>query len=297
MRIDSKKLTVTEAALCFLALFGSVVLAGAVGSTIGPAREYSLSPVAGESKKIKEILANKCVELRGSLRDECLNKLLDAIDSNAIARADLAAQKDMARWALLTMIVGVLTAIGSFIALFFIRQTLIATNEGLVETRTRNLTELRAYLIVIPKGIETFSGEASAVGQIEIKNIGKTPAKDVSSQVRMKMARYDTNDFPISKYEDLAKRTLPPEASMRQGSKDRLNSIKMKVSSFNFLYVYGCIHYTDYSGERHFTRFCHRYNKAEIPEDFQYMLPFQAKTRILIDQEKARHHINGNDAN
>ncbi|OWQ95364.1 hypothetical protein CDQ91_13860 [Sphingopyxis witflariensis] len=200
----------------------------------------------------------------------------------------------MADWAFWAMIGGMLTMLGSFAALYFIRATLLATKETLQEERDRNAIEMRAYVVVIPQGIEKDIGKSEYRGQIEIHNIGKTPAHNVSARVWMKQSKFDAVDFETEPFQTLADRTLLPDARMRQGTKNT-GPISDFAKKPGFIFVFGRIDYTDYLMKRRSTTFCHRYNKATLATDPNEIAPL-AEPQVLIRAATARHHIHGNRA-
>lgn len=217
-----------------------------------------------------------------------------ATNGSTLAQDDLVAQQEMADWAFGAMIGGFLTSLGSFAALYFIRETLDATRETLKETQDRNAIEMRAYIVVIPKGIEQSIGEATFRGQVEIHNIGKSPAHNVSCKVRMKKAKYNGKNFTTRRFDILADRTLLPDARMRQGTKET-GLVSDFLDKSDFIYVYGRVDYTDYLKVRHSTMFCHRYNKSAFVGQID-VIDLPAETRVLIQAAAARHHILGNIA-
>jgi hypothetical protein len=262
-----RKLRFWEAFFCMLSLLGAVVIAGAIGGVATPVKPHS-HPVAIDNAQA---------------------------ENPDLAQEDLVAQQEMANWAFGAMIGGFLTMIGSFTALFFVYGTLRATRETLQEAQLRNAIEMRAYIMVSPMGLETWIGEPEFIGQIEIRNLGKTLARNVSSQVRMKSSVFEEGDFKTGDYKNLADRSLPPGGRMWQGSKNRLKLDEFRADWPNFIYVYGAIHYTDYLGERRFTKFCHRYNKSALQVKIDEVdLP--KESIVLIGPEKARHQLQGNDA-
>lgn len=266
MKSGQHKLGFWGALFCYLALFGTFMLAGAIGGMSTPSGPQS-----------------------------------HGTDSNAItstkltiAQADLIAKQEMAVWAFWAMIGGIFTMFGSFAALYFIRETLRATRDTLQDERDRTAIEMRAYIVVIPKGIEQDVGELRYRGQVEIHNIGKTPAHNVSAKVRMKTSHFDEKSFYTKKFQTLAERTLLPDARMRQGTKET-GWITDFCDQSEFIYVYGRVDYTDYLQKRRSTMFCHRYNMQTFEGDTEDMEP-PGQPRTLIRTDMARHHIHGNVA-
>ena len=261
-----KKLGFWETLFCLIALLGTVALAGAIGG------------VSAVRIREKPLIS---AELNGN-------------ESLTISKADLVAQQEMANSAFYAMIAGFLTMFGSFGALYYIHQTLRATQSTLTEGQGRNKIEMRAYVVVIPKGIEQDVGSLDFRGQVEIHNIGKTPAHNVSTKVWMKTSDFNESDFETDRFQNLAQRTLLPDARMRQGTKNT-GWISDFIDQSKFIYVYGRVDYTDYLQERRSTMFCHRYNKSTFECEINISeLPREPK--VLIRADMARHHIHGNQA-
>lgn len=99
MNSNRRSLGFWEATFCYLALFGSFILAGAIGGMTSAGKPQS----------------------------EGANSQAAASTELALAQADLVAQQEMADWAFWAMIGGLLTMFGSIAALYFIRETLRAT--------------------------------------------------------------------------------------------------------------------------------------------------------------------------
>lgn len=265
MSAGPRKLGFWEALFCLLALLGTVVIAGAIGDVTAPLRPHThpaVSPATGAD--------------------------------TTLAQEDLVAQQEMANWAFGAMIGGFLTMLGSFAALYFIRKTLHSTQEALKEAQDRNAIEMRAYIVVIPKGIEQSIGDVTFRGQIEVHNIGKTPAHNVSCKVRMKTSSYKEDNFRTNSFKVLAQRTLLPDARMRQGTKEP-GLVSDFLDQSDFIYVYGRVDYTDYLDERRSTMFCHRYNKSAFEGEID-VINLPKETRVIIRADIARHHIHGNKA-
>jgi hypothetical protein len=261
-----RKIDFWGALFCYLALLGTFLLAGAIGGMTSPSKPESRTP---ESQAASQTPLE-------------------------IAQADLIAQQDMANWAFWAMIGGILTMAGSFAALYFIRATLQATRDTLQEQRDRNAVEMRAYIVVIPQGIEQDIRELRYRGYIEIHNIGKTPAHNVSAKVRMKQSHFNEGNFPTKPFKKLADRTLLPDARMRQATKDTA-PITDFAAKPGYIFVYGRIDYTDHLNQRRSTLFCHRYNKATLELDLEKIIPASAP-KVLVRTALARHHIHGNSA-
>ncbi len=262
-----KKLGLLEGLFCFVALLGTVVLAGAIGGITAPQKPHS-HPASNEASSSADL---------------------------TLAMADLVAQQEMSNWAFGTMIGGIAAALVSLVALYFLYGTLLETRQTLKEAQERNALEMRAYILVEPKGIDTWIGDKEVIGQIEIRNLGKTLAKNVSSRVRIVSGTFDQEVFEAGDYKNLAERTLPPQACMRQSSKNRLKFSEIEAEWPRCVFVYGCVFYTDYLGRRHTTHFCHRYNKSAHSLDFAEVgLP--QENLPVISANMARHHIYGNDA-
>lgn len=167
------------------------------------------------------------------------------------------------------------------------------------ETRKTSRRELRAYLSVKPLGIRQLIGNIKMLGQVQLVNAGQTPAYDVFLRV---FAAFDNDkerrafeipDDPLS-----VDRTVQPGHDMIQGSENYISP--KHVEAVGFVYVWGVAYYTDAFGKRRKTCFCHRYNTASRNQDAARRAANGYRggsdDPTLIEAEKARHHLFGNDA-
>jgi hypothetical protein len=125
--------------------------------------------------------------------------------------------------------------------------------------------ELRAYVGVEPEGIDRVTGESYLVGRFQIRNFGKTPARNLSVYSTID---FDLDErrrsFPIGKLR-MSPTVLQPGARIEFSSHDRW---KFPVGEFEadesgkmsgYLYVWGEVLYTDEFDTVGWTTFCHRY--------------------------------------
>ncbi|MGV8834010.1 MAG: hypothetical protein ACOH2N_18735 [Devosia sp.] len=122
---------------------------------------------------------------------ECIVQIIEATHENQRAEADLNAQRDMAKWAFLLLIISTVgTLIGGF-GLFWIRETLGATRKGNKINRRIGEAQVRAYLGVSDvEGLwEGSDGPGRWAPSIyitaSITNGGVTPAKHVAVSYKL----------------------------------------------------------------------------------------------------------------
>jgi hypothetical protein len=240
--------------------------------------------------------------------------------------ADLQAQRDMvywARWMFWASAAGVfLTVVG----LVMIGGTLYYTASAATSARdaanAANQTnaivmhatrvELRAYLSVIPAGINELIGSQQAMGHVEIRNVGKLLARDVWVQVKMGIDdRHDQKTIPDERADVFwvaddpkvrnpsfgVDRAIHPGTQMRQGAaeKDTIAVADLLAQRHRYVYVWGVVYYDD-GYQRRFTRFRHRYAIASHVSRDDWDQPAR-ETREIIAADKARFHPFGNSAN
>lgn len=291
------------AAVCSAALFYELGASSANSAQISDG--YSLR--YGEA--LQSDIASTCSGRSGGAFVECASSILEQNREYQRDEDTLRAQSDAANWAFWAVVFALLQLFATVIGLFFIRDTLAETRRAVADTaaateamkdanafsRQVSAIELRPYLVVQPRGIHREVGQSAFRGVVEISNIGKTPAQDVSSYIRLKEGRYSESDFVVKSFENLADRTLLPGAVMTQASKNKLEFEVIQNSSLSSLFVWGRVEYTDHEGIRRATDFCHRYNKktCQVDLDGDWIL---GESAVLIDGGLARLHIAGNEA-
>ncbi|MER9301795.1 hypothetical protein [Mesorhizobium sp. M0496] len=168
--------------------------------------------------------------------------------------------------------------------------------------------ELRAYLAIVPKGVNQLIGTRDVMGHIEVRNVGRLPARKVFIHVRMGLFNERVRDLaklPVA--DDLTDsklafvdRVVQPGDNPAQGSEDREPLNFISPDEWEFVYVWGVVYYFDGFDERRFTRFCHRYAIDSRNREFDEepaSAPAPTETRQILFAEKARYHQIGNDAN
>ena len=219
---------------------------------------------------------------------------------------NLEAQRDMAEWAFLMIVVSGLSVLVTGVGVVYVARTLEATRaavkeaadgtaaaKAMVDLSRENATrELRAYLSVEPGGINQLRGTTDAVGHIIVRNVGKLPAQGVYAVSRIGAVNRRGISLIVNADEAQPERVIQPGAAMIQGSSDFMTADAFREPA-QYFYVWGVIYYWDGFGERRFTKFCHRYN-AEARSG---KIDIERRTkRCLIDPSEARYHEDGNDA-
>lgn len=254
-------------------------------------------------------IARACDGGSGAAFVECATTVIAQNRGHQRDEDSLRAQSDAANWAFWAAIIAFSQLVATVIGLFYIRGTLVETRRAVTDTAAAtqamkeanefskeiSAIELRPYLVVQPRGIHREAGALEFRGVVEISNIGKTPAKGVSSHIRMKEGAYKETDFPVDSVADPAARTLLPGGVMIQASKNTLGFDAIQNEWPNSLYVWGLIEYTDHEGNRRSTEFCHRYNKKTCQVDLDDAWA-PGESSVLIDGNLARLHIARNDA-
>jgi hypothetical protein len=147
----------------------------------------------------------------------------------------------------------------------------------------------RAYLSVEPSGLHPMvgrpEGQHVVIGHVQFRNVGHLLARNVSWSIEIKLsADGDLNDFPIFEDHFLGPNVLFPGTTATRAS----GSITLGPRPEVFIYVWGQVRYDDGFGQRRFTSYCHRYNRAVLRK-------LDGGHGIL--ERDARFHEYGNDAN
>jgi hypothetical protein len=75
--------------------------------------------------------------------------------------------------------------------------------------------ELRAYIAVAPMGVAQLIGREQAIGQVQLYNVGKLPARNVDLYVRMALDERLRTEFQVSGDEIKFDRVIQPGHYMR----------------------------------------------------------------------------------
>lgn len=291
------------AAICCAGLFY------AMGSSSANSAKVSNGYSVRYGEELQDDVARACGGLSSAAFSECATTIIVQNRGNQRDEHSLRAQTDAADWAFWAAVIAFSQLVATAIGLFYIRSTLVETRRAVTDTAAAtqamkeanefskevSAIELRPYLVVHPRGIHREAGALEFRGVVEISNIGKTPAKGVSSHIRMKEGGYDENEFPVNSVTDPAARTLLPGGVMIQASKNTLGFDVIQNEWPSSLYVWGLIEYSDHEGVRRSTEFCHRYNKKTCQVDLDEAWG-PGESAILIDGNLARLHITRNDA-
>ena len=104
--------------------------------------------------------------------------------------------------------------------------------------------ELRAYISVEPAGINQLIGSDKGIGNVEVRNVGKVPARNVT--VICMAGISPTRKFDLSVREDtvIESRVIQPSAAMRQGSEVEIPVAEICKPGSN-IFVWGVVFYYD----------------------------------------------------
>ena len=178
-----------------------------------------------------------------------------------------------------------LAALTFFLALFTYR--LWKSTDKLWETAEADTRIIqRAYLNVIPRGVET-NPAGAVVGQVSIRNAGHLPARNVSASVKIgwfdsrSETKFDTGRIPVQST------VLPAGAEMPRGSGALESGKAVLNAKKGYIYVWGSVTYEDGFGVNRWLTFCHRYTCETAGS-----VPGRTEG---IDARHARHHHEHND--
>lgn len=244
---------------------------------------------------------------------------------------DLAAQEDMASWAMWMFIATAITTAISIYVAVVVTKTLKATADaaGYAKTmadeaqkasaaattaasaaqETNALMAVagqrqdRAYIAVQPGGINR-TGSGEAMGDVIIRNVGKIPAHSIDTQVNMRLNKSrSVRSFSVRRTRRTVDRSIQPGDEIRRSSTENLE-IKAIDNEGVYVFVWGVVYYTDGFGVERSTRFCHRYPGSRVnrtPLDLRparerglAMFARASYEDELILPKEARHHFIGN---
>lgn len=261
-------------------------------------------------ERADEKIAVECVQAEVPERARCAQEIIADQREEARKEYDLEAQGVMAAWtramgqaALVAMIVGIF-GLGLLYTTFReTRRAASAASAANTLIQTAGERQDRAYLTVDPGGINKTKTER-AVGDIIIRNVGKIPAKNVQTFVRLKrMKGKQVGKLAWPKDGVDSDRTIQPGGEMRRSSTST-TAVRNIDDPKAYVFVWGIITYDDGFGEKRYTRFCHRYPGAWTAQKERQGaavagMAIYSKTIYadeLIPPQYARHHNEFNDA-
>lgn len=163
-----------------------------------------------------------------------------------------------------------------------------ATRDLVVDAREEIRIIQRAYLNILPAGIEPYTSNVAKLAcDFFIYNAGNLPATKVSWTTKRCLKVESDLDPPILKVKEKSSNIVAPKLKIRKGSisisDKELDTFRAECAhkgSQCWLYLWGTVTYYDGFRDR-WVRFCHRYNLAGT-----------AGTTIGI--RHARQHEHGN---
>lgn len=250
-------------------------------------------------------------------------------DEKQHASRDLDAQEGMWFWAKVAAIAATIAALLTAVGLIMLWRTLHWTRDAALHANTMadeaekatqaaltaanatvDANEInkisaerrdRAYLSVTPLGVRSLVGNSNCIGYVLLKNVGATPAYNVSLKVMAEIVlEKERKDFLYPPDPKEVARTIQPNSEMSQGSMKPFLPFREVDSADRYIFVWGVAYYDDAFGKRRFTKFCHRYHTASRNQDNIFTIRRNIKPHrealTIIEAEKARHHTRGNDA-
>lgn len=174
---------------------------------------------------------------------------------------------------------------------------------GLIQQQAADTRILqRAYISVEPGGISASDTSGKCHPNIIIRNAGNLPARHVKWTIDWAADQNHRRSYlPIDESSAEGDNTMPPGSEMIQGGRiiyvgGGPNDIRKELGLY--VYVWGQVAYEDGFGESRVTRYCHRYNCANLEDIMTEASKFGA--RIIygrrIDKLLARFNRFGNEA-
>lgn len=270
---------VLEALLCFAALFGVVILAYATGWTFGADTGRDQVTAHQHYEAAKHNALEACAGRVGSAAVECGAEAAEAAQDQSIARQDLYAQQDMAKWAFWMLVASAITLGVSIAGVWFVKRTLDATLVAVKETgkATRAMIDaneiasksaewqLRAYVSIINIKLLPHSpdGPHALKATVSFKNTGQTPALDLAARLYIAVGAGDSlANMPLIEHET---GDNPSRAVLGSGVDNQISHITQitrfpasEIMSGDFtVVIHGFIEYWDVFKKRRETRFRH----------------------------------------
>jgi hypothetical protein len=163
---------------------------------------------------------------------------------------------------------------------------IVTWRSGVRQSRETQILQ-RAYISINLAGINPYRTREESVGHpvlghVDIVNVGKLPARDVSCCVKIEMSHSDVrHEFLITDRDFFGNFVLPPGAHMRHGT---------QMIDWNetllWVYVWGEVRYLDGFGKKRWTKFCHRYPR---------IMMHKINAGFGVELTHGRFHLTGNN--
>jgi hypothetical protein len=98
------------------------------------------------SRQAEKYIGITCAGLNGIPQVKCIRDVIESTNQHKRAEGDLVAQKSMALWAFLMLVVTVAMALITFAGVYYVWRTLLATQKMASDTREIGNAQTRAYL-------------------------------------------------------------------------------------------------------------------------------------------------------
>jgi hypothetical protein len=203
-------------------------------------------------------------------------------------------QADYSWWSNIVVLTTLVATFAAVVAAFNAASAARQTVGTMQDTAKR---ELRARLAALPAGINVLVGEHDAMGHVDLRNVGKIPARRVVLWMDIRFSDSRDKDFEPKKLEELERpmRVIQPDTAMRQGTGVVAIGDIVSGQKGRYVYVWGVAYYDDGYGCERFTRFCHRYAVAAHNRNEDWTKPAD-EPKSLVASSEARFHTEGNDA-
>lgn len=128
-------------------------------------------------------ISQSCAVATDMTLAECIRQVIETTHEQQRAESDLAAQRDMAKWAWAVVVVSIASVAVGLIGIYFIKRTFDKTVDAVDAARDANEIarrsaerQLRAYMSIGSIGIEGFTG-TNFDPVVFVSNKGTTPAR------------------------------------------------------------------------------------------------------------------------
>jgi hypothetical protein len=185
----SNKSTAITAGLTLVAAFaiGGYILGHQLGEETGKKDAHTQKYERHAADEIKRT----CLSLDPTAEAECVVRVINTAHEHKRAESDLIAQKSMARWALLMLIVTAAMAVVTAFGVYYVWRTLVATQDMADDTRDIGEKQVKAYvsthiafLDLSVKGAEISPGvSVGAQLALTFRNSGNSPARNLAAEI------------------------------------------------------------------------------------------------------------------
>ena len=193
----------------------------------------------------KREIERACLSRTGTDLADCIQAAVKTSGEYQRAEYDLTAQQEMSDWARWLLIISLMATGITLLGVVYVWKTLVATQDGVAETRRIGEAQLRAY--VVPEKCVLDYEDGRPIATVTFRNSGGSPADNIAVAASLTLNRGPVAIFMVVRRDEL----LPKAALGPNGETIVMVALptKMSIEGLNdgllHVIVGGSVEYTD----------------------------------------------------